>query len=49
MGAERRIFVARELTKKFEELISGTPVEIRKRFGERTVKGECVVIIDSAE
>ena len=49
MGAERRIFVARELTKKFEELLSGTPAEIRQRFGERTVKGECVVIIDSAE
>jgi 16S rRNA (cytidine1402-2'-O)-methyltransferase len=49
MGAERRVFVARELTKKFEELISGTPAEIRQRFGERTVKGECVVVIDSAE
>ncbi len=49
MGAERRVFVARELTKKFEELLSGTPAEIRQRFGERTVKGECVVIIDSAE
>lgn len=47
-GPERRIFVARELTKKFEELICGTPAEIRQRFGERTVKGECAVIIDSA-
>jgi 16S rRNA (cytidine1402-2'-O)-methyltransferase len=49
MGAERRVFVARELTKKFEELLSGTPAQIREQFGERTVKGECVVIIDSAE
>lgn len=49
MGAERRIFVARELTKKFEELLSGTPEQIRRQFGERSVKGECVVIVDSAE
>lgn len=49
MGPERRVFVARELTKKFEELLCGTPPEIRQRFGERTIKGECVVIIDSAE
>jgi 16S rRNA (cytidine1402-2'-O)-methyltransferase len=49
MGAERSVFVARELTKKFEELLSGTPAQIRQKFGERTVKGECVVIIDSAK
>jgi 16S rRNA (cytidine1402-2'-O)-methyltransferase len=49
MGAERSVFVARELTKKFEELLSGTPAQIRQTFGERTVKGECVVIIDSAK
>ncbi|MFA7256008.1 MAG: 16S rRNA (cytidine(1402)-2'-O)-methyltransferase [Kiritimatiellales bacterium] len=49
MGAERSVFVARELTKKFEELLSGTPPEIRQHFGGRTVKGECVVIIDSVK
>ncbi len=49
MGSERSVFVARELTKKFEELLSGTPAQIRQKFGERTVKGECVVIVDSAE
>jgi len=49
MGAERRVFVARELTKKFEELLCGTPAEIRQKFGERTVKGECVVIIGPGE
>jgi 16S rRNA (cytidine1402-2'-O)-methyltransferase len=48
-GAERRVFVARELTKKFEELLCGTPEQIRRQFGERTVKGECVVIISPAE
>ena len=49
MGADRQVFVARELTKKFEELIRGTPAEIRQRFGERTVKGECVIIVGPGE
>lgn len=49
MGTNRPVFVARELTKKFEELLSGTAAEIRAKFGERTVKGECAVIVDSAE
>lgn len=44
-GAERQVFVARELTKKFEELLLGTAEEIRQRFEGRTVKGECVLII----
>ncbi|MGE4488965.1 MAG: 16S rRNA (cytidine(1402)-2'-O)-methyltransferase, partial [Kiritimatiellales bacterium] len=46
IGDSRRLFVARELTKKFEELISGTAPEILQHFGGRTVKGECVVIIE---
>lgn len=45
LGAERQVFVARELTKKFEELLSGTANEIRQRFDGRMVKGECVVIV----
>ena len=49
MGIDRRVFVARELTKKFEELLSGTPAEIRQQFGERAVKGECVIIIDASK
>lgn len=49
VGTGRMVFVARELTKKFEELVRGTPEQIRQTFGERTVKGECVVIIDAAE
>lgn len=43
-GADRQLFVARELTKKFEELLRGTAGEIRSVFGERSVKGECVLI-----
>jgi len=45
LGAERKVFVARELTKKFEELLSGTAAEIRQRFDGRNVKGECVILI----
>jgi 16S rRNA (cytidine1402-2'-O)-methyltransferase len=45
LGAERCVFVGRELTKKFEELTSGTPSEICAIYQNRTVKGECVVIL----
>jgi 16S rRNA (cytidine1402-2'-O)-methyltransferase len=41
----RRVFVARELTKHFEECLSGTPAEIREAFRSRAVKGELVVIV----
>ncbi|MCF7847842.1 MAG: 16S rRNA (cytidine(1402)-2'-O)-methyltransferase [Kiritimatiellales bacterium] len=45
LGPGRKVFLGRELTKKFEELRSGTPAEIRDAFANRNVKGECVVII----
>lgn len=45
LGTDRVVFVGRELTKKFEECTEGTPEEIRNRYENRTVKGECVVII----
>ena len=45
LGANRMVFVAREMTKKFEELSTGTPSEIKERYEGRNVKGECVVII----
>jgi 16S rRNA (cytidine1402-2'-O)-methyltransferase len=48
LGAERTVFVGRELTKKFEESAVGTPAEIRAHFAGRTIKGECVVIINPA-
>jgi 16S rRNA (cytidine1402-2'-O)-methyltransferase len=48
LGAERTVFAGRELTKKFEETAIGTPEEIRERYAGRTVKGECVVIINPA-
>jgi 16S rRNA (cytidine1402-2'-O)-methyltransferase len=48
LGAERIVFVGRELTKMFEELTTGTPAEIRAIYDGRTVKGECVVLIQPA-
>lgn len=44
LGA-REVFVARELTKKFEETLRGLPADIRAAFAQRTVKGELVVVI----
>jgi 16S rRNA (cytidine1402-2'-O)-methyltransferase len=43
--ADRQLFVGRELTKKFEETLWGTAVQVRKAFDKRTVKGELVVVI----
>lgn len=45
LGPERTVFVAREMTKKFEECTAGTPADIRTAYENRTVKGECVVIV----
>jgi 16S rRNA (cytidine1402-2'-O)-methyltransferase len=42
---DRQISVSRELTKKFEETVNGTVVEVLKHFTENTVKGEFVIII----
>ncbi len=45
----RHVVFARELTKKFEEFVRGTPSEIKLRFAERKPKGEFVVIISASE
>ncbi|MFH1542692.1 MAG: 16S rRNA (cytidine(1402)-2'-O)-methyltransferase [bacterium] len=42
---ERRVVVGRELTKKFEEIVRGTPTELLNHFSEKAVKGEIVIII----
>src|SRR5688572_6813724 len=46
---ERRVVFARELTKKFEEFLRGTPAEIVQQIGTRTLKGEFVVLIEGPE
>jgi 16S rRNA (cytidine1402-2'-O)-methyltransferase len=42
---ERRVVMARELTKKFEEWLRGTPAELAAELKRRPRKGEFVVII----
>jgi 16S rRNA (cytidine1402-2'-O)-methyltransferase len=41
----RDIVVARELTKKFEEFLKGSPQELLARIRQRPLKGELVVLI----
>lgn len=43
---QRMLVVARELTKKFEEILRGTPEEIRKSLGGRKIRGELVILIE---
>jgi 16S rRNA (cytidine1402-2'-O)-methyltransferase len=43
---ERRVVLARELTKKFEEFLRGTSAELIQQIGTRTLKGEFVVLVE---
>ena len=42
---DRRACIGREITKKFEEFLRGTPAELIAQIGERSLKGEMVVLI----
>ena len=42
---ERQIVLARELTKKFEEFLHGTPAELLEITKKRSLKGEFVVMV----
>jgi 16S rRNA (cytidine1402-2'-O)-methyltransferase len=46
---ERKVVLARELTKKFEEFLRGTAAEIIAQIGNRTLKGEFVVAVEGPE
>jgi 16S rRNA (cytidine1402-2'-O)-methyltransferase len=39
------VCVARELTKQFEQVVRGRAKDVRVRFQERPVRGECVVLL----
>lgn len=45
-GKDRRAAVCRELTKRFEEAERGTLGELVERLGDRTIKGEIVLVVD---
>jgi len=42
---DREVAVARELTKKFEEVVTGTAVELADRYAAQEPKGEIVLMI----
>ena len=44
---ERQVVLARELTKKFEEFLRGTPAELLALAEKRSLKGEFVVLVSS--
>lgn len=46
---ERLVVLARELTKKFEEFLRGTPKELLDILKKRSLKGEFVVLISGLE
>jgi len=43
---ERRIFLARELTKKFEQLLWGTPAQLREQLTQGKLRGEFTLVIE---
>lgn len=47
IGADRRVVVTREMTKKFEEIFRGSLSRAIQHF-DTEVKGECVVVIEKA-
>ncbi len=46
--SDRKVVLARELTKKFEEYLTGTPRELLEIYKKRSPKGEFVVIVAPA-
>jgi 16S rRNA (cytidine1402-2'-O)-methyltransferase len=49
MGEQRRVSVSRELTKKFEETVTGTLAEVAAHFRNRAPKGEFVVVLEGLD
>ena len=48
-GAERRVSVSREITKKFEENVRGTATEVMQHFTDKKAKGEIVLCVEGKE
>jgi 16S rRNA (cytidine1402-2'-O)-methyltransferase len=48
LWGDRRVVVARELTKKFEEILRGRITEVRAQLEERPPQGEVTVVVEGA-
>ena len=48
LGPERRVVVARELTKLFEEVVRGTAAEVVAWAGESQPRGEVAIVVEGA-
>ncbi len=49
-GPDRLVAVARELTKKYEEIERGTLTDVRAYFAEyEKLRGECVIVVDGTD
>ena len=48
LAPAREVVLARELTKKFEQIQRGTATELLQRYGEKKPKGEFVVLVGQA-
>lgn len=46
LGEDRRVFIAREVTKLHETLYRGTIKEVIKRLRDEVIKGEIVVVVE---
>lgn len=46
LGVERKVSVSRELTKKFEETVTGSITELLTYFGSKSIKGEFVIVLE---
>jgi 16S rRNA (cytidine1402-2'-O)-methyltransferase len=44
--SNRRVSVSRELTKKFEETVTGTLTQVIDHFAQHAPKGEFVVVLE---
>jgi len=46
MGGERKVAVAREISKLYEQTVRGTLTEVRSYFEQHEPKGEIVIVLD---
>lgn len=48
-GTHRRVSVSREITKKFEETVTGSLQDVTAHFRQKAPKGEFVVVLEGAD